>query len=89
MERRSWDTAPAFKKLGTILDPTGTYASLAAIDVEFYQTDQELFSPEAFDGWKLTNESFQAQSPNDFGPVDDFYDEQLYAWEDDQDELYN
>ena len=89
VERRSWDTAPAFKKIGTISDPTGTYASLAAINVEFYQTSQELFSPEAFDGWKLTNESFQVQQPHDHSALDYFQNEQLYAWEEDQDELYN
>lgn len=86
IERRAWDTSPAFSKLGTGDDANGLYNSLQGNNVEFYLTDQHLFDVTAFSGWRLTPEIFTQQEepelnfedfqnvPDDFGAPEDFDD---------------
>lgn len=62
IERRGWDTSEAFKKLGTDNDKDNLYDKLRQNDVEFYLTDREFFSVEAFEKWNLKQDDFE----NDF-----------------------
>ncbi len=62
IERRGWDTSPAFTKLGQQQDHLGLYEHMRTNDVEFYLTDNEVYTVEAFDGWNLTQESFTEEA---------------------------
>ncbi|MYA60444.1 MAG: RNA-directed DNA polymerase [Chloroflexi bacterium] len=53
IERRGWDHSPAFRKLGGQDDPNNIYDHLRANNVEFYVTDDKLFTSGAFEGWSL------------------------------------
>lgn len=66
VERRAWDTSPAFSKLGTGDDVGGLYDNLRSKGVEFYRTDPHLFDVTAFPGWRLTPEIFGQQDDVDF-----------------------
>ncbi len=58
VERRNWDSNPAFQKLGTDDDRDSLYAELRDQDVEFYSTEPDVFSVTAFKGWRLTPADF-------------------------------
>lgn len=74
IERRGWDTTPAFSKLGTADDPGGHYATLRTQGAEFYLSDRDRFSVEAFEGWNLRDDSFQVRNFNPFD-FDDVWDD--------------
>lgn len=57
--RRGWDTSAAFSKIGGPKDPNGLYAHLSNNNVEFYVTDPDLFTVEAFENWNLRQENFE------------------------------
>lgn len=61
--RRGWDVSPAFSKIGTADDADQIYEFLRLSNVEFYLTDPNLFSVEAFDGWGLTQPLFSGDAP--------------------------
>lgn len=56
--RRGWDGSASFNKIGCLADPNGLYAHLMANNVEFYLSDAQYFSVEAFDGWSLSQGYF-------------------------------
>jgi len=58
VERRGWDTSPAFQKIGQAEDADGLYEHLNNGNVEFYITDPDYFCVEAFKGWNLTQQDF-------------------------------
>ena len=74
IERRGWDVNPAFAKIGTADDHGGHYAVLRNESVEFYLTDADRFSVTAFEGWNLTERSFQVRQ---LDPID--LDELMWA----------
>ncbi|MEM7635481.1 MAG: hypothetical protein AAF299_13025, partial [Pseudomonadota bacterium] len=83
IQRRGWDMSPAFNKIGTADDPGKHYDHLRQKDVEFYVTDQELFTVEAFDTWKLKQEYFDEYDDDDHQANDylDYGDLDQNAWE--------
>lgn len=81
VERRGWDNSAAFQKLSTNSDLDGYYQTLRQNNVEFYVTDQNLFTVSAFEGWGLTQRDFEPQRIHnfdwneiDFGAVDENYE---------------
>ena len=65
VERRAWDISSAFKKIGQKDDKKKLFEHLHDNYVEFYLTDQKYFQVEAFDGWKLTTQTFSEDEPDD------------------------
>ena len=61
VQRRAWDVTPAFNKIGQAQDVGQHFQHLQGGDVHFYQTDPEVFSVEAFEGWNLNQADFQDQ----------------------------
>jgi hypothetical protein len=77
IERRAWDQSGSFANIGTASDPNNLYQHLRANDVEFYITDQEYFSVQAFDGWNLTQGLFDGvQLPQAVFNIDDWLDDE-------------
>lgn len=81
VERRGWDTTPAFQKLGSGADEDNRYDLLRLNDVEFYSTEQSELEVTAFEGWGLTQNDFAPQAQPqfdwadfDFGGTDENYD---------------
>lgn len=60
VERRSWDTSLTFKKIGSGNDKDNLYSFLRTNNVEFYQTDAAFLTVSAFEGWNLTEETFES-----------------------------
>ena len=69
--RRGWDASASFSKIGTADDPNGLYEHLRLQGVEFYVTDPEQYEVEAFSGWHLTQQDFEAGENNE-GEIDDW-----------------
>lgn len=86
VERRGWDTSASFAKIGTADDISGLYQHLRTQNVEFYVTDQGRFEVEAFDGWRLTQQSFQESQPEPDEHIDFAYE--IGGWTNDIDENY-
>lgn len=63
VERRKWDSSPAFKKLGTEDDPGKLYSLLQKNNVSFYRTSKNVFRVEAFEGWNLIQSYFEESTP--------------------------
>ena len=78
--RRGWDGSPSFNKIGGADDSHNIYEFLRVNDVEFYLTDADLFSVEAFEGWGLTQALFSGDALLGPGVPFDFED---YAFGDD------
>jgi hypothetical protein len=72
VERRGWDIHSTFRKIGTTDDPGSYYNNLRSISCEFYVTDGNVFSVEAFDGWNLSEDSFRIRNLNTFD-FDEFW----------------
>lgn len=67
--RRGWDASTTFNKIGGTDDAGRIYGLLRLNNVEFYLTDPNLFSVEAFEGWGLTQNLFAGDVPQ----VPDFH----------------
>ena len=53
VQRKGWDTSPAFSKIGSQDDNGHCYQQLRDSDVEFYLSDPRLFTTDAFHDWHI------------------------------------
>lgn len=81
IERRGWDNSPAFSKIGTGDDIHNLYSHLRQHDVEFYVTDPEIYSVEAFETWNLTQEYFEGGAGDEMIAFEEFANWDEGGWE--------
>lgn len=73
IERRGWDTSTSFSKLGSVDDYGSYYSRVRSENVEFYLTDPDRYTVQAFEGWNLTQQLFENNNGGEWNDEWDNY----------------